>query len=148
MEFRNPKRRQPTLESFGIRALDLLQISIFAFRISLGDVTPGAGGLQESKARHHLLGSDGRGLATMASFVGDYSQSQDIAGVLVQRSFRALLFSAPNFRRSHVIEQECVQKSVDKHTGLLDWFFASAANVLNADIIKHQNSGEVTTSIQ
>jgi hypothetical protein len=30
----------------------------------------------------------------------------------------------------------------------LDWFFASAANVLNADIIKHQNSGEATTTIQ
>jgi hypothetical protein len=32
---------------------------------------------------------------------------------LVQRSFRALLFSAPNFRRSQVSEQECAQKSLD-----------------------------------
>jgi hypothetical protein len=30
----------------------------------------------------------------------------------------------------------------------LDWFFASAASVLNPDIIKHQNTGEVTTTIQ
>jgi hypothetical protein len=32
--------------------------------------------------------------------------------------------------------------------GPLDWFFASAANPLIADTIKHQNSGEVTTPIQ
>jgi hypothetical protein len=34
-------------------------------------------------------------------------------GVLVQRSFRALLFSAPNFRRPQFTGQECAQKSVD-----------------------------------
>ena len=36
-----------------------------------------------------------------------------VVGIVFQRLFRALLFSAPHFRRSQVSEQERAQKSLD-----------------------------------